>query len=67
MITLDVPSGSSEEAGPSSPIPLLKQFQLSRAPRFLYLIPEFITNDEEAYLLDKVHSAPKVSGNGHGG
>ncbi|KAF5286158.1 hypothetical protein FQR65_LT12916 [Abscondita terminalis] len=38
---------------------ILKEYRVKTAPATAYYIPNFITEAEESYLLDKVYSAPK--------
>jgi alkylated DNA repair protein alkB homolog 6 len=38
---------------------VLEQFRISRLPETAYYIPDFISKDEEALLLDRIASAPK--------
>lgn len=38
----------------------LKQFVISDAPKTVYYIPDFISEDEESYLLQQVYKSPKT-------
>ncbi|XP_029967542.1 putative RNA/DNA demethylase ALKBH6 [Salarias fasciatus] len=45
---------------PSSIVEELRQFVLTDAPPTVYYIPDFISEEEEAYLLQQVYKSPKI-------
>lgn len=43
----------------ATPVRDIASFKVSKAPETVYYIPEFISHEEEKYLIDHVYSAPK--------
>lgn len=55
---MNFPKGGMES--PTCNLEELKRFVVKDAPQTVYYIPDFITEDEESYLLQQVYKAPKT-------
>ncbi|KAK8846818.1 hypothetical protein IAR55_005906 [Kwoniella newhampshirensis] len=51
--------GIFQHSGSSSAFPALEHFRVQNVPPAAYYVPDFITEEEEAYLLRKVEESPQ--------